>query len=99
MSGGCYDYISFKIDDFANSLEIKNKERAWFKKLLHLVAAAAHDVEWVDSGDKADGDELISLEAIKEFAKRGEPSLAEINAIEQKLIRIIREELADYGIS
>jgi len=98
MSGGCYDYISFKIDDFANNLEIKNKERAWFKKLLQLVAVAAHDIEWVDSGDKADGDELISLEAIKEFTKRGEPSLAEINAIEQKLIRIIREELADYGI-
>lgn len=40
-------------------------ERVWFAKLLRAVAKAAHDIEWVDSGDYGPGDEVESIRAVR----------------------------------
>jgi hypothetical protein len=45
-------------------------ERAWFVELLHLVSEAAHDIEWVDSGDHSPGDEVESIRAIRKFISK-----------------------------
>ena len=40
-------------------------ERAWLVQVLRAVARAAHDVEWVDSGDYGPGDEVEAIRAVR----------------------------------
>jgi hypothetical protein len=92
MSGGSYDYCYSKIEDMADSISPKTPLRKAFKKHLHLVAKACHDIEWVDSGDGADEEtsmrkvlgENAQLAVLQECvieAKRAASQLAE--AIQQ----------------
>lgn len=63
MSGGSYDYAYSKVDDMADSLlSDKNPLRRAFAKHLKLVAAAMHDIEWVDSADYGTGDDVEAIE-------------------------------------
>ncbi len=58
VSGGSYDYLSYKIEDMAEAIpDNYNPKRTAFKKLLKLVAQACHDIEYVDSSDYGPGDE------------------------------------------
>ena len=61
MSGGSYDYIYMRIEQFANDLRTDTLDRYRFRNLLYRVAEAAHDIEWQDSGDGAD--EYTSIRA------------------------------------
>lgn len=63
MSGGSYDYISFKIQEIEIRNPDYNPRRIVFQKLLSLVAEAMHDIEWVDSGDTCPGDEHAAIDA------------------------------------
>lgn len=62
MSGGSYDYIYSKIDEFADAISTLDTGcghssaslRRAFKAHLHLVAKAARAIEWNDSGDGDD---------------------------------------------
>lgn len=71
MSGGSYDYAYFKVQDFINEMETREMtpERKRFAVLLTLVRDAMRAVEWVDSGDYADGDENSVIEKAFEFAR------------------------------
>lgn len=52
MSGGSWDYVSFKIDDVASRLKASHlPERRALGSLVAKVAHALHCIEWVDSGD------------------------------------------------
>lgn len=64
MSGGSYDYICFKIKDFANVLRDQetNPNRKKFAELLRDVAKVAHDLEWADSSDYSPEDATKSLD-------------------------------------
>jgi hypothetical protein len=65
MSGGSWDYEYRHVEEFAHRLLAESREiereadplRAEFAKHLLDVAKAMHDIEWVDSADKAAGDE------------------------------------------
>jgi len=57
MSGGSYDYAYGRIDELADQINATTPLRKAFKKHLHQVAQACHDIEWVDSGDCGQGDE------------------------------------------
>lgn len=59
MSGGSMDYFCYKLDDV--SFDLSTPERRAFKKHLELVSKALHDIEWVDSGDYATGDEVEAI--------------------------------------
>ena len=63
MAGGSWGYLYYDIDDAADTL-IRDKDplRKAFGKKMKKMAAAMHDIEWVDSGDYVHGEEM---EAIK----------------------------------
>lgn len=64
MSGGAYDYVYAHVQDMADSLQIKGSVlRMAFKKHLYLVSEAMQSIEWVDSGDFVDGDEMAAIRA------------------------------------
>lgn len=62
MSGGSWNYLCFKVEDAARDL-IRSKcpKRRAFGLHLKLVAEALHDIEWVDSADKSQGDEFEAI--------------------------------------
>lgn len=63
MSGGSYDYAYHKIEDLASEIKSRAQtpERKAFAAHLEKIAKAAHDIEWVDSGDYGPGDEKKSI--------------------------------------
>jgi hypothetical protein len=63
MSGGSWGYLYFKMDEAADTLiEDKDPLRKAFGKKMKLIAAAMHDIEWVDSGDYENGEEVEAIE-------------------------------------
>lgn len=63
MSGGSYNYAYSKIEDLAENIQGTTPLRKAFKEHLRLVATACHDIEWVDSCDKSNGDEDAAIRA------------------------------------
>ena len=65
MSGGSYDYAYLKIEDLAHNIKARasTPERSAFVDHLFKIAKAAHDIEWVDSGDCGPGDENQAIRA------------------------------------
>lgn len=78
MSGGQYDYVYMKVNDFLDSLQVDKDSnydseyhgkyinyelRKKFKTHLELVSKAMKAVEWNDSGD-GDEDEISILKQI-----------------------------------
>jgi hypothetical protein len=63
MSGGSYNYVYIRIQELAQDISIRAKtpERKAFARLLLKVSKAAHDIEWVDSGDYGSGRENESI--------------------------------------
>lgn len=69
MSGGSYNYAYRHIEEMAESIENSSKNdalRLAFAKHLRLIAKACHDIEWVDSGDYGQGDEVAAITATLE---------------------------------
>lgn len=65
MSGGSYNYVYFKFEEFAENLRNNgNPRREAFRKIVALVAKAAYDIEWVDSSDYGPGDENAAIDAL-----------------------------------
>lgn len=69
MSGGSYDYRFEHIERLAYEIrkQTSDPKRRAFADLLDLCAKAAHDIEWVDSGDYGRGDEIPAIEAALNF--------------------------------
>ncbi len=66
MSGGSYDYAYYKVEGIASEIQ-RNADtplRRAFAKHLERVAQALHDIEWVDSGDYGQGDEVEAIKAV-----------------------------------
>jgi len=64
MSGGSYDYIEFKLFDFAMALRKTHPHNVAVTALANHISQLgnlAHDIEWADSCDTAwaDNDEKI----------------------------------------
>lgn len=60
MSGGSMDYLYSKIEHDGD-FELNTPLRKRFKDHLSRVCKALHDIEWVDSGDYALGDEDAAI--------------------------------------
>lgn len=57
-------------EEAAAILRSVDAERAWLVTVLRAVARAAHDVEWVDSGDYGPGDEVEAIRAVRAVLER-----------------------------
>lgn len=65
MSGGSWDYLCYKMEEAADRLShSKCPHRKAFAILMYKCATAMHDIEWVDSCDKRDGDEIEAISAV-----------------------------------
>lgn len=62
MSGGSMNYLYSMVEHEAQ-FSLDTPERRAFAKHLKLVAKALHDIEWVDSGDYADGGDSDAIRA------------------------------------
>jgi hypothetical protein len=69
MSGGSYEYRYYHVIQLADDIQPTTPLRKEFKKHLRKVADACHDIEWVDSGDYAPGDEDAAI--LKCLGKKG----------------------------
>jgi len=71
MSGGSYDYICFKIKDFASQIRDQdtNPIRKEFSEIVRDISKVAHDIEWADSCDYSQEDANKSLNEF--FSKWG----------------------------
>jgi hypothetical protein len=61
MSGGSYDYVSFKIEEAASRLRSGHATEPHLLALAkHLddIAKVMHDIEWAESGDTSWTEEL-----------------------------------------
>jgi hypothetical protein len=97
MSGGSWDYLYLKIDEAAGNLlnETSSLRRA-FGHHLGLVAAAMHDIEWVDSLDYGEGDDEEAIRAVLgDSAKEKELSvlLADAEDLANKLMEFTEKEV------
>ncbi len=65
MSGGSWDYVCYKIADVAERLESeKHPLRRALGKHMQLVSNAMHSIEWVDSCDYSEGDEIDDIKKV-----------------------------------
>lgn len=98
MSGEAYGHAYWNVREMAQELLRtcgNNPLRVAFARHLLKVSAAMHDVDWVDSGDSAEGSETNSiLEVLGENWKAAALSAAldQIEEIKQELIRVYKGE-------
>ena len=65
MSGGSWDYFCYSLDEIAGRLkDEKATIRRAFGDHLELCSKALHDIEWVDSGDYGDGDDVEAIKKV-----------------------------------
>jgi hypothetical protein len=61
---GSWDYVTHKFDDVADRLKSeKDPLRRLMGQRVSLLAKALHDIEWVDSCDYSEGDDIEAIEA------------------------------------
>lgn len=53
MSGGSYNYISFKLEDAICRADIGDPLRTKFLKFMEAAVPVWHAIEWEDSGDSS----------------------------------------------
>jgi hypothetical protein len=66
MSGGSYNYVTFRIKELAQEIRHteKNPRRLALAKIIDLLADAMYAVEWVDSHDCAPESEVEPLDKL-----------------------------------
>jgi hypothetical protein len=68
MSGGSLDYVGYKVQAAASSIEFNyegvSPTHIAFAEHLKDVAKALHDIEWVLSSDMSKGDDLDSIKKV-----------------------------------
>lgn len=94
MSGGSHEYAYRHVQDMADTLSgDRSPLRRAFAEHLKLVAAAMHDVEWVDSCDYGrDGD----VEAIRKVVSPA-TVLVTVKEDAERVLQQLREALASNG--
>lgn len=94
MSGGSWDYIYFKFDEVSSRLCASSDplRSALGVKVAHI-AKALHDIEWVDSSDYAEGDDVAAIKKALGIGESPEQIVAE-EAISKIKIAIADAEKA-----
>lgn len=90
MSGGSMDYVYRLVEEI--SFREDTPTRKAFAKHLKLVATALHDIEWVDSCDKAKGDEEAAILACLPKGALVDQCFEDVKAAAQCLIESIERK-------
>lgn len=99
MSGGSYDYVYLKIGEFTDCLRTNDDpRRIAFKKLLESIAVAAHDIEWVDSGDCEEGYEHKAIDAVFAFLKAEASTIYKAAAFDKIKTVVMAATQQDGGV-
>ncbi len=92
MSGGSWDYLCHKVSDAADRLRRSEiPERRAFGEHLKLVSEALHDIEWVDSGDYSDGDEMEAIGRVISAEKLAASSAALLREQIEAATRVLKK--------
>ena len=93
MSGGSWNYQYHEFEELAQKLSTQPdyKRRSMAVKVAQL-ATAMHDIEWVDSGDYGDGDEVKSIDLFL-GADRNSLMLEELERNALVVMEDLRKEL------
>jgi hypothetical protein len=68
MSGGSWDYFYMKLEEVADRMrKQRTVKRKAFGVLLQKCAKAIHDIEYVDSYDYGEGDEIAAIDDVLGF--------------------------------
>lgn len=91
MSGGSYDYAFTRVQDMASAIRSRGNVtplREAFADHLELVSMAMHAVEWVDSCDYKEGDEvekirkcLSKVVELEAATNRASKAMADLSAV------------------
>lgn len=92
MSGGSMDYLSYKVE--SANFQLNTHLRRAFKDHLQKVALALHAIEWNDSGDGHDKEEMFILDCIKSEGAL-ERLLKEARSVQTELQKLIDESNKD----
>jgi hypothetical protein len=92
MSGGEYRYASYgHVSNFAGEMRRGGPEREAFRKLLYRVSDAMRAVEWHDSGDSGEDEELAAIrECLSAEAVLAE-AVVQAESAAAKLAELLRE--------
>ena len=97
MSGGSYEYVSYRFNDAANTLRARHGGDALLLALaehLDRLADVMHDIEWADSGDTSWTPDL--REQVRGVLAR-DAELVEARMLAERAMEQIREALASGG--
>lgn len=64
MSGGSYDYFYSQLEELYIRNQDSDIRRACVQKVVDALAKAMYEIEWVDSGDKSQGDENKAIDEL-----------------------------------
>jgi hypothetical protein len=113
MSGGSYDYAFGRLNDFLYALEANMKDRdgreplteaqvqarTKFVEHLKLVSEAMRDIEWVDSGDYAPGDELGAIEAVFKNVSASDQAVVKLAETLEARLAKLEEQLEQVALA
>ena len=92
MSGGSWDYAYVRLEEIADRLEkARDPLRRAFGARLQKCAEALHDIEWVDSADCAEGDEVAAIRAALEPGAELKATIREGTEVVARLTRLLKE--------
>ena len=91
MSGGEYDYAYIRIESYADEMKVDTENRKRFQELLYLVADAAKNIEWVDSGNFEEGAENPAINRCFENVDYDERVKNELQKIMDGLDNVLKE--------
>jgi hypothetical protein len=97
VSGGSWDYVFHHFDDVAGKLDGSDSSlRRALGKRIASIAKALHDIEWVDSCDYNEGDDVESIKAALGPQWR-EEQLAEVTQHAEAVLAELRSLLGRTG--
>lgn len=96
MSGGSLDYVYSQVEYAAEQMKTSTPLHRAFRSHLFDVAQALHDIEWVESGDYGEGDDVEAMRVVLSPTKELEHLMKEakgfVEVIEQAIERAETED-------
>jgi len=93
MSGGSLDYAFMRVQEIADSVlqKSENAHHRAFGKHLSKISKALKDLEWVLSGDSAEGEEIEAINNVLPLSCELESVVEDAKVVLSDLTRILNK--------